>query len=423
MSTRVVITGMGIVAPNGTGLENFEKALREGKSGIRFVPEMEELKFACQVGGIPEGFRERAKEYFDDEALFAMNDPMILSGMAGIDAWRDAGLTVPEPGDDNVDWDSGAIIGIGLGGIDTLAIAMPKIMAGKTRRLGSTMVEQIMSSSVSAKMSGLLGLGNQVTTNSSACSTGTEAIIMAYQRIKDGLATRMLAGGAESSHPVVWAGFDGMKVLNSSFNDQPEKASRPLSATAGGFIPGSGSGVLLLESLDSAIKRGARIYAEIIGGAVNSGGHRMGGSMTLPNGTGVQKCIKSAIQTAGIDAGQIDAINGHLTGTMADPLEVGNWVAALGAVPENFPYINATKSLVGHCLGAAGGVEGVASVLQVHKGFLHKSLNCEDIHEKIKPYEKSVVRETVDKDIRILAKASFGFGDVNATVIFKKYEG
>ncbi len=421
MSIRVVVTGMGVIAPNASGLVDFEAALRAGKSGIRFVPRLEELNFACRVGGIPDGFQERAKGYFDEEALFAMNEPMMYSGMAAMDAWKDAGFEVPAPSSDEVDWDTGAIIGIGLAGVDTLSVVMPKIEAGKTKRLGSTIVEQTMASSVSAKVTGLLALGNQVTSNSSACSTGTEAILMAYARLKAGFAKRMLAGGVESSHPYVWAGFDGMKVLNSTMNEKPEQASRPLSASAAGFIPGSGAGILVLEELETAKARGARIYAEIIGGAINAGGHRMGGSMTLPNATSVQRCIRAAMESAGIQAGQIDAINGHLTGTMADPLEVNNWAVALNVKPEQFPRINATKSLVGHCLGAAGGIEGVAAVLQVHRGFLHKSLNCEDVHEKIKPYEKSIVTETVNQEIGILAKASFGFGDVNSTVIFKKY--
>lgn len=422
MNQRVVITGMGVIAPNGAGLDEFTEALRAGKSGLKHVPIMKELNFACQVGGIPDGVEERAKNYFDSESMLAMNTPMMLSGMASMDAYRDAGLEIPSPESNEVDWDTGAIIGIGLAGVDTLAQVVPKIDTGKTRRLGSTIVEQTMASSVSAKVCGLLALGNQVTTNSSACATGTEAIIMAYYRIKMGLAKRMIAGGAEGSHHHVWAGFDAMKVLNSKFNDEPERASRPLSATAAGFIPGSGAGVLLLESLESAQARGARIYAEVIGAAINSGGHRMGGSMTLPNPTSVQKNIQNAIQDAGIAPGDIDFINGHLTGTMADPMEVNNWKVALEIEPEKLPYINATKSMIGHCLGAAGGIESVGSILQLVHGFLHPSINAEDLHENILPYEKSVVRETINKEVRILAKASFGFGDVNSTVLYKRWE-
>jgi 3-oxoacyl-(acyl-carrier-protein) synthase len=423
MSHRVVVTGLGVIAPNGTGLADFKKGLDEGRSGIRFIPRMEQLNFSCRVGGEPQNYQSLLPDYFSAESLLAMNQPMIFSGMAAIDTWKDAGFKVPDSGDDSVDWDTGAIVGIGLAGVDTLPGVIAKIDSGKTRRLGSTVVEQIMSSSVSAKVSGLLALGNQVTTNSSACSTGTEAIYFAYERVRMGLAKRMLAGGIEGSSEYVWAGFDGMKVLNTGSNDHPEKASRPMSQSAGGFIPGSGAGMLMLETLESALERGARIYAEIVGGAVNSGGHRMGGSMTLPNATGVQKCIRQALGMAGITGKDIDAVNGHLTATMADPMEIKNWATALERIPDNFPKIASTKSMIGHCLGAAGGIEGVASVLQVHHQFVHPSLNCEDVHEYIKPYEKSIAKERTEMDIKYLAKASFGFGDVNSAIIYKRWEG
>ena len=419
---RVVITGMGIVAPNGHGLQEYETALREGRSGIRFVPKLEELKFSCQVGGIPQGMDEKKHEYFSEELLRAMNSSMIYSSIAAIDCWRDAGLPEHPLEDEFVDWDTGAIVGTGIGGADTLGDqVVPRVNEGKTRRLGSTMVEQTMASAVSARIGGLLGLGNQVTTNSSACSTGTEALIMAYERIQSGQAKRMLAGGGEGHSHYIWAGFDAMRVLGRGFNDTPEKASRPMSASTGGFIPGSGAGVLMLESLESALERGAHIYAEILGGSINSGGQRGKGSMTAPNPIGVRKCIQSAVAASGIQTGDIELVNGHLTGTMADPLEVENWRAALDVNPNEIPFINGTKSLIGHGLGAAGGMECVAAVLQLAKGFIHGSVNCEDLHPDLEDFESRIVRETRDTDATILAKASFGFGDVNACTIFKKF--
>lgn len=424
MKKRVVVTGMGIVAPNGHGLEAYENALRKGKSGIRFIPELKELKFGCQVAGVPEDIDEICEKYFTEEQLLAMNSNIKFASIAAIDAWRDAGFEVPEEDSTGVDWDTGAIVGTGIGGMDTTGDKLvPLTNAGKVRRLGSAVVEQVMASGVSAKVSGLLALGNQVTTNSSACSTGTEAVIDAMYRIRNGLAKRMLAGGSEGASKYIWAGFDAMRVLNRKHNDAPEKASRPMSASAAGFIPGSGAGMLMLEDLDSARERGAKIYAEIIGGAINCGGHRMGGSMTAPNPTGVQRCIQTALADAGIDGNAVDAINGHLTATFADPYEIGNWAKALGRNERDFPLINATKSLVGHALGAAGGLESVACVLQVYKGFVHGSVNCEDLHEKLLPYSDSIVQQTRETpDLKIQAKASFGFGDVNTCVFFKKWE-
>ena len=160
---------------------------------------------------------------------------------------------------------------------------IPRVNAGKVRRLGSTAVEQTMASAVSACVGGLLGLGGQVTSNSSACTTGTEAVVDAFLQIKEGRAKRMMAGGSEGNSKYIWGSFDAMRVLSSKYNDTPEQASRPMSASAAGFVPSSGSGVLMLEELESAKARGAKIYAEIIGGHVNCGGQRGGGSITAPN--------------------------------------------------------------------------------------------------------------------------------------------
>ncbi len=424
MKNRVVITGLGILAPNAHGVDAFESALRKGTSGIRFIPKLEELKFGCQVAGTPQNADEICKNYFTEEQLMAMNSGIRFTGIAAIDAWRDAGLEVPPENSDSVDWDTGAIIGTGIGGMDTTGErVIPFTDAGRVRRLGSTAVEQVMASGVSARTSGLLALGNQVTTNSSACSTGTEAIIDSMYRIRNGFAKRMLAGGSEAASHYIWAGFDAMRVLNRTSNAEPEKASRPMSATASGFVPGSGAGILLLESLESAQERGARIYAEVLGGSINCGGHRQGGSMTAPNPIGVQKCVQGALADAGVTGQDIDAINGHLTATFADPHEIHSWSKALQRPPGNFPYVNSTKSLIGHTLGAAGGLEAVACVLQVARGFVHGSVNCEDLHEELTPFADSVVHQTRDlPNLRIQAKASFGFGDVNACVIFKKWE-
>jgi len=423
MNRRVVITGMGVVAPNGHGLETFEQALREGRSGIRFHPRLEELEFACQIGGVPEGFDEVRKGYFDHEKLLSINDNIGYASVSAMDAWRDAGFELAED-DGEVHWDTGAIIGCGIGGMDTIAEeVVPGINEGKVRRLGSRIVEQVMNSGTSARVGGLLGLGGQVTSNSSACSTGTEALVDALWKIRFGLADRMLAGGSEGASPYIWGGFDAMRVIARKYNDSPEEGSRPMSASANGFVPGAGGAVLVLEELETARNRGARIYAEILGGSVNSGGQRNGGSMTAPNPEGVQRCIKEALDNSRIRPEEIDAINGHLTATFADPHEIENWDAALGRGPADFPFINATKSMIGHCLGAAGAIESVAAVLQLHKGFLHPSINCEDIHPEIESYgDKTPHRVMEYPDLRVIAKASFGFGDVNSCLIFKKWD-
>jgi len=422
---RVVVTGLGVIAPNGISIEAFEQALRNGVSGIKHLPELEALQFACQVGSVPEISEEIKNKYFSEEALRTMSSYVLFGSVAGIQAWLDAGLELPGDSIESVDWDSGVILGSGMSANDLFAEKiMPYTNAGNVRRLGSAIIEQTMNSAPSAHVAGLLALGNQVTSNSSACSTGTESIVNAFERITSGHAKRMLAGGCEGFSPYSLAGFDSMRVLNRKSNDNPQAASRPMSATASGFIPGCGAGILMLEDLESALSRKQRIYAEVLGGAVNCGGQRGGGTMTAPNSTGVQHCIKAALAMSEIGPEEIDAISGHLTSTMADPLEIKNWTLALNRNGKNFPYINSVKSMIGHCLGAAGGIECVATVLQLHKNFLHPSINCEDIHPEIAGLidENRIVRKEIKTDnIKIMAKSSFGFGDVNSCVIFKKW--
>jgi 3-oxoacyl-(acyl-carrier-protein) synthase len=321
------------------------------------------------------------------------------------------------------DWDSGTIFGTGTSGIEKFRESIYKIDDFQTRRLGSTAVAQTMGSGISAYLGGKLGLGNQVTTNSSACTTGTESILMAFERIKSGQAKRILAGSTSDSGPYIWGGFDAMKVCTFKHNEKPTEGSRPMSAAASGFVPGSGAGAMVLEDLETALARGAKIYAEVLGGNINSGGQRGEGTMTAPNSVAVQKCIISAVESSGIHPKDIDAINGHLTATSKDSLEIKNWTEALGRSGVDFPYINSLKSMVGHCLSGAGSIESVASVLQLHQGFVFPNINCDDLHPEITELVDAsrIPQHLIEKELTIIAKASFGFGDVNACVIFKKH--
>jgi 3-oxoacyl-(acyl-carrier-protein) synthase len=423
MNHRVVVTGLGVVAPNANSVAEFAEALRHGRSGIRAVEQLAEWGFACRVAGVPQAIDSIAAAYFGEAELAAMNSNLRYASIAAIDAWRDAGLARPEPADDAVDWDSGAVLGTGTGGLDTIGDkVVPLTDAGKVRRLGSAVVEQVMSSGISAKVAGLLALGNQVTSNSSACSTGTEAVLEGALRIRRGLAKRMVCGGSEGASQYIWAGFDAMRVLCRTHNATPEQASRPMSASAAGFVPGAGAGVLVLESLDSALQRRVRIYAEVLGGAVNCGGHRGGGSMTAPNPAGIRRCILAALADSGVRPDEVDAINGHLTATSADPREVRAWAAALGCAPERFPPITSTKSLIGHTLGAAGAIELVASVLMLSQGFIHPSINCEDVHPEIMPFAAAIPHTCREMPgMRVMVKAGFGFGDVNACLVLRRW--
>ncbi|MEO8398668.1 MAG: beta-ketoacyl-[acyl-carrier-protein] synthase family protein [Ignavibacteriaceae bacterium] len=423
MTNRVVITGLGVAAPNGVGIPNFKEAIKEGRSGISFFKELEDLNFSCCIGGIPPVTEELKQKYFTPLQLKNFNSSGIVYGcIAGVDAWTDAGLEIIQGSEP--DWESGLIFGTGTSGVDKFREAIYKVDNKQVRKLGSNLIIQTMASGISAYLSGMLGLGNQVTTNSSACSTGAEAVLMAYNRIKSCEAKRMIAGSTSDHGPYMWGGFDAMKVMTYKHNDCPEKGSRPMSESASGFVPGSGAGAMVLESLESALDRGVKIYAEILGGALNSGGQRGDGTMTAPNSIAVQRCLRQAILNSGITAEDIDAIDGHLTATSKDSLEIKNWSEALGRKGKDFPYINSLKSMVGHCLSAAGAVECVASVLELSDQFLYPSINCEDVHHEISAIidENKIPQKLIRPDkLDILAKASLGFGDVNACLIFKKY--
>ncbi|MEC5143860.1 beta-ketoacyl-[acyl-carrier-protein] synthase family protein [Chitinophaga sp. 212800010-3] len=424
MNKRVVITGLGVVSPNGTGLPAFREAVKKGVSGIRFDEQMAALKFSCQIMGRPEIPEALLQQYFDELELKQLSSTGIIYGvMAGMEAWADAGLALPDEMAEP-DWNSGTIFGAGISGVEKFRDSVYKVDDLQVRRLGSTVVTQVMASGISAFLGGKLALGNQVTTNSSACTTGAESLLLAYDRIRQGHATRMLAGSTGESGPYIWAGFDAMKVCTFRSNDKPEAGSRPMSASAAGIVPGSGAGALLLESLDSALARQAPIYAEVLGGSINSGGQRNGGSMTAPNSAAVQRCIRDALQQAGVQGKDIDVINGHLTATGKDAEEVKSWSIALERSGIDFPYLNALKSMVGHCLGASGSIELVAAALQLKEGFLFPNLNCEDLHPGIAEIvdHSRIPQQLLYKDINLLAKASFGFGDVNACIILRKYQ-
>ena len=421
MKKRVVITGLGVVAPNGVGLDAFQHAIRNGISGIKHNSELERLQFSCQISGTPEISEELKRNYFSDLELRNFNSTGILYGViAGLDAWKDAGLEINNY--ENPDWDSGTIFGSGTSGIEKFRESIYKIDGFETRKLGSTAVAQTMNSGISAYLGGKLGLGNCVTTNSSACTTGTESILMAFDRIQAGKAKRILAGSTSDSGPYIWGGFDAMRVCTHKHNNSATEGSRPMSASASGFVPSSGAGAFVVEDLETALARNARIYCEILGGNVNSGGQLGLGTMTAPNPTAVIKCITDAIESANISPKQIDLINGHLTATSKDGLEILNWTEALNLHGIDFPYINSLKSMIGHCLSAAGSIESVAAILQLYHNFVSPNINCNDLNNDIISLidESKIPQKLIEKNINIVIKASFGFGDVNGCVIFKK---
>ena len=422
MNRRVVITGMGVVAPNAVGLKNFLQAIRQGKSGITFHQRLQDLKFSCCIGGVPSISEEMKSRYLTSLQLRGFDSSGILYGcIAGVDAWKDAGLKIDK--NSAVDYDSGMVFGAAISGTEKFRDAIYNIDDQKVKRLGSTVVVQTMASGISAYLGGILGLGNQVTTNSSACTTGTEALLMGFERVKSGKASRMLVGSCSDDGAYIWGAFDALRVMSYKHNNTPEQGSKPMSVDASGFVPGSGAGALVLESLETALKRKATIYAEVLGGNINSGGQRNGGTLTAPNPNAVQRCIVDAINDANIKSSEIDAINGHLTATAKDPLEIENWTKALEREGKEFPIINSLKSMIGHCLAASGSIENVATVLQLKHQFIFPNINCSQVHPEILNLiaKEKIPTKLLKKKLNVIAKASFGFGDVNGCIIFKRY--
>jgi 3-oxoacyl-(acyl-carrier-protein) synthase len=421
MSRRVVVTGLGVVSPNGVGVPAFLDSLRNGVSGIRWVPSYRDLNFNCQVAGIPHFEWDQLKNYVSEITFHGLKGTAIGYGIrAALDAWTSAGNSI---GGDQSRWETGCIFGSSVAEVGVVKNIISRVDAGEAKKLGSRVVEQLMNSSITAYISGRLGLGNRIVANSAACATGTQAILMGYEYIQQGMAKRMVVGSSEYVDPYIFGAFDSMRILSRKFNDLPEQASRPMSRSAGGFVPGSGAGALILEDLEYALERNATIYAELLGGACNSGGQRNGGSMTSPGSPGVIRCISDAVANANISPASIDLINGHLTATAADTMEIQNWCLALDRNGRNFPAINSLKSMIGHSLSAAGSIESVGVVLQIMHQFVHPNINLEDPNPEIlKLIDIDCLPTTlVKKDINTVAKANFGFGDVNACLIFSKF--
>ena len=291
------------------------------------------------------------------------------------------------------------------------------------RKVGSRIVEQTMNSGAITYLNKIIGLGNMVVSNSNACSTGTEAAILGYERIKSGQAKRMLCGSTESEGWVIWTAFDGMRILCSKFNDEPERGSRPMAEDAAGLVPASGSGAYVLEDLESALERGARIYGEIVAGQLTNGGMRNGGSITAANSDATEIAIRKSLEQANITGDEIDLICGHLTSTVGDVREIATWKKSLDRTKENFPPINTLKSMVGHCLGASGSIEMVAALLQLHHQFVHPNINIESLHPEIVSLigREAITGKLIEKEINYVIKANLAFGDSNSCLIFKKW--
>lgn len=409
---RVVVTGLGIVSPVGSTLETAWGNIKAGKSGINTIsPELfDASEFSVRIAGNVKGFK--VDDYIKPKDQKKM-DAFIHYGIgAGVDAIRDSGLEVTEANAERI----GVLMGSGIGGLQTIERNYTAFLNGGARKISPFFVPASIINMVAGNLSIMFGLKGPNMSIVSACATATHSIGDAARMIVYGDADVMVAGGAEmGSTPLGIGGFAAARAL-STRNDDPEAASRPWDVDRDGFVLGDGAGVLVLEEYEHAKARGARIYCELVGYGMSSDAYHM----TSPSegGEGAARCMRNALRDAGLNADQVDYINAHGTSTPAgDKAETFAVKLALG----DHAYktaVSSTKSMTGHLLGAAGGIEAVFSAMAIYEQVLPPTINLDQQDPECDlDYVPNVARET---EVNIAMSNSFGFGGTNGTLIFKK---
>ncbi len=403
---RVVITGLGIVSSIGNNKEEVLEALRAGRSGIEFSPEYAELGLRSQVHG---PIRLNPADHIDRRLLRFMGDAAAFNYIAMREALADAGLAEEEISDPRV----GLIVGSGGASNKNFLHAADTLRQKGAKRVGPYMVPRTMGSTTSANLATAFKIKGVNYSISSACSTSAHCIGNACELIQMGKQDMVFAGGGEEVDWTMTMLFDGMNALSSRFNDTPAKASRTYDENRDGFVISGGGGVVVLESLEHALARGAgKIYAEVVGYGATSDGY----DMVAPSGEGAERCMRLALST--VD-GPVDYINTHGTSTpVGDIVELQAIRATFG---ENIPPLASTKSLTGHALGAAGVNEAIYSLLMMTHGFIAASANIERLDPAAR--DMPIVRERMDGvELRRVMSNSFGFGGTNASLVFQKFE-
>ena len=410
-SRRVVVTGLGIVSPVGSSVDTAWNNVCAGKSGISKIDVFDASEFSVQISGAVQGFN--ADDYIPKKDQKKM-DPFIHYGIgAGAQAIKDAGLEITEENADRI----GVSIGSGIGGLPGIEKSYASFLKNGPRKISPFFVPSNIVNMVSGNLSIMYGLRGPNYSLVSACATGTHSIGDAARLIQYGDVDVMIAGGAEMAtcHLGI-GGFAAARALCSSHNDDPTTASRPWDKDRDGFVLGDGAGVLVLEEYETAKARGARIYCELVGYGMSSDAHHM--TQPAAGGVGAAKCMRNAFNDAGINPEDIGYVNAHGTSTPAgDIAETDGLKAALGDHAYKVA-ISSTKSMTGHLLGAAGGVEALFAVMALHNQVVPPTINyttpdpdCDLDY---------VPNQARDVSIDVAISNSFGFGGTNGTVAFKK---
>ncbi len=401
---RAVITGIGIVSSIGNDKKEVLESLKAGRSGIAYNEEFAQYKLRSQVSG---KIDIDIKEHVDRKALRFMGEAAAFSYISMAEAVADSGLT-----DEQISHPrTGLVVGSG-GGSSKYQVEAADILREKgVKRVGPYMVPRTMASTASACLATPFKIKGVNYSISSACATSAHCIGNAVEQIQLGKQDVVFAGGGEELHWTLAMEFDAMGALSTKYNETPEQASRTYDANRDGFVISGGGGIIVVEELEHALARGAKIYAEIVGYGATSDGF----DMVAPSGEGAVRCMQQAMATV---EGDIDYLNTHGTST-----PVGD-VKELGAIQEVFggksPAISATKAMTGHALGAAGVHEAIYSLLMLENNFVAPSINIEELDEQAKGLD--IVTEKRDLELTTVMSNSFGFGGTNATLVMQKYK-
>lgn len=410
LKRRVVVTGLGLITPLGIGVEKTWSALCAGKSGVRRITKFDPSHHACQIAGEVTDFNPA--DYIEKKEIKKMDTFIHFAVGASQMAVDDSGLKVTEENADRV----GVYIGSGIGGLPAIE-AYHKVLLDKgPDRVSPFFIPMVIINLASGQVSIRIGARGPNSCAVTACATGNHCIGDAFRIIQHGEADAMVAGGTEAAiTPLCVAGFASAKAL-STRNDDPERASRPFDKERDGFVLGEGAGVLVLEELESARRRGARIYAEILGYGMSADAHHI----TAPpeDGAGAVRCMRLALKDAGLTPDAIGYVNAHATSTMADRIETNAIKQVFGEHARGLA-VSSTKSMTGHLLGAAGGVEAIFSILAIQRGVLPPTIN-QDVPDPECDLD-CVPNRARQAEVHTVLSNSFGFGGVNACLIFSRY--
>ena len=412
---RIVVTGLGVVSCFGTDVEEFYNKLLAGHSGIVPIEEFPCSEYPTRFAGVIRNFD--TGDYMDKRQARRV-DPFIRYAMVAGKKALESGRLVSESLEKIDKTRAGIVIGSGMGGMSVFLDGVETILTKGYKRLTPFFVPYIITNMGGALLAMDIGFMGPNYSISTACATANNSIHSAAQQIWEGKADLMLCGGAEAAiNPIGLAGFVAIKAL-STRNEDPTKASRPWDRDRDGFVMGEGAGVLLLESLDHALARGAPIYAEYLGSAVNCDAYHI--TDPRPDGKGVSLCIEEALRSSGVEKTDVNYVNAHATSTLVGDLgELNAMKEVFGSHGKNIK-VNATKSMIGHTLGAAGGLEAVATIQAIRTGMVHPTINLDHPIPEASDFDL-VPNVAKPHKIKVALSNSFGFGGHNSTLVLAPY--